>query len=229
MAEPQRLHDFLGKSKAGWQFAYKASEDYLLTRLGMMNNMWSSFEMATQAIEKLLKSYVLFTNSTIGGDPEKVRKAVSAKAKVLGRVKEFGHDVEAALDLAIESGMPSTVYLRSRVARINGYYSNRYPDDGAPLPLDTAEISDVDEAVFEIWDAFKGLYADYYYVHGIVHPVYANLHLKHHVEHLGQNLVYPTMEQAFDILTLRNESYEARKSEFESAIAERLGAWFPSK
>jgi hypothetical protein len=227
MAEPQTLHGFLRKNKAGWRFASKASEDYLFTRLGMMNNMWSSFEMATQAIEKLLKSYVLFTDSTFSGDPEKVRKAVSAKAKGLGRAKEFGHDVEAALDLAKENGMPSSVDLRSRVVRINGYYANRYPDDGAPLPLDTTGIDDVDEAVFEIWDAFESINADYYYVHGVVNPVYTDLQIKYHVKHLGQHLFYPTVEQTCSILTLRNKSYEARQDKFETAITERLKAWFP--
>jgi DNA-binding NarL/FixJ family response regulator len=162
-----QLQVFLSKNRDAWQFAYKASQDYLLTRLGMKNGMSSSFEMATQAIEKLLKSYLLFTDLTLGGDAEKVRSSVSAKAKGLGRKHEPGHDVEAALDLAIENGMRITAGLRSRVVRINGYYAHRYPRNGYGYPtagLSTAEISDVDKAVFEIWDAFKAINADYYYL-----------------------------------------------------------------
>jgi hypothetical protein len=229
MAEPRTLKDFIRKNDGGQQFALKALEDYLFTRLGMMNNMWSSFEMATQTIEKLLKSYILFTDSTLGGVPDNVRKAVSDQAKMRGRRQERGHDVEAALDLAERHGMPCSVDLRPRVERINAYYAGRYPNGGKPLPLDTKEISDVDEAVFEIWDAFKSINADYYYVHGIMNPVYTDRHIKRHVNHFGQDPVYATVEQAFDILTLRNKPYEARQSELESAIAERLDAWFPSK
>src|SRR6266436_10225 len=104
----EQLHVFTSKNRDAWQFAYKASQDYLLTRLGLMNGMSSSFEMATQAIEKLLKSYLLFTDSKLGGDGNKVYKAVRYKAKALGRTHEPGHDVEAALDLAEENGLLSS-------------------------------------------------------------------------------------------------------------------------
>jgi hypothetical protein len=221
-----QIHVFLRKNRHAWQFAYKASQDYLLTRLGMLNGQWSSFEMATQAIEKLLKSYLLFTDSTLAGDADKVFKAVSAKAKTLGRTHEHGHDVEAALDLATANGLPSSVGLATRVVRINGYYAHRYPRIGAGYPtagLSTAEISDVDEALFAIWDAFKAIHPDYYYVTGIMTSVYGKLACLHGGHDIS------ALERDFDILTLANKSYEARRSDIETAITERLTSWFPRK
>jgi hypothetical protein len=56
------LQLFLRTNRAAWQFAWKASDDYLLARTGMLNGLWSAFEMATQSVEKLLKSYLLFVD-----------------------------------------------------------------------------------------------------------------------------------------------------------------------
>ena len=168
----QDLQNFLRRHKAAWQFASKASDDYLLARCGMLNALWSGFEMATQASEKLLKAYLLFTDKTGSCNADNIRKAVSRKSQSLGRTSELGHDVEACLALATAVGFVCSADLQSRLARINSYYSRRYPGEGGPTSLSTGEIEDVDGAVFQIWDAFKGVNHDYYYTSGLMGPVY---------------------------------------------------------
>src|SRR5687767_11309493 len=168
------LLEFTRQNKDAGKFAYKASEDYLLARLGMSDALWSSFEMATQAVEKLLKAYLLFTDSSLSGKAENVRKAIAARARLRGRTQELGHDVAAALELAKENGLPGSPDLEGRILRINAYYERRYPNGGWLGSLSTGEITDVDEAVFEIWDAFKDINADYHYACGILMPVYGN-------------------------------------------------------
>lgn len=54
------LQKFLRANPDAWQFAWKSHEDYLLTRLGLLNFRVSAFEMGSQALEKILKSYILF-------------------------------------------------------------------------------------------------------------------------------------------------------------------------
>src|SRR5262249_26054975 len=150
MPRDQALQDFLSRNSAAWQFAWKASDDYLLARFGIRHALWSAFEMATQAAEKLLKSYLLFQDRALAGSADAVHKAVSKKAKASGRSMELGHDVYSALDLAEAQGLSCSTDLRTRILRINSYYDRRYPPATSGF-LSAAEVDDVDEAIFELW------------------------------------------------------------------------------
>ena len=79
----EAYQNFLRQNTDSWLLAEKASDDYLLARCGLSNNLWSSFEMATQATEKLLKSYLLFTDLSLQGSEKAVRRAVSIESKAL--------------------------------------------------------------------------------------------------------------------------------------------------
>jgi hypothetical protein len=219
----QDLQNFLRSNKQAWRFAWKATDDYLLARFGMLNGLWSSFEMATQATEKLLKGYLLFTDSALCGDADKVRRAVSHKAKGLGRRQEFGHDIEACIALASAAGLPSSTDLSARLVRIKSYYSQRYPDTAELKSLSAGEVDDVDRAIFEIWDAFKTINGDYYYTCGVSMPVYA-IHVdRHGAQH------NPISQHVFQILTFKNKAYEMRQHDLEAGIEKRLAEWYPSK
>lgn len=217
------LQNFLRENKNAWPFVSKATDDYMLARCGMLNALWSSFEMATQAAEKLLKGYLLFADQMFVGDTNKMRDAVSKKAKSLGRTQEMGHDVEACLELAIAAGLQPSADLRLRLARINSYYSQRYPDSAPLQSLSTKEIEDVDEAMFEIWGAFKTINDDYYYITGLSTPIYAS----YKDQRDGQN--NPMLQCRFQVLSLNNRAYQNRQSDFEAGIEKRLTAWYPIK
>jgi hypothetical protein len=214
------LQNFLRSNKQAWRFVWKATDDYLLARFGILNALWSSFEMATQATEKLLKGYLLFTDSALCGDADKVRWAVSHKAKELGRRQEFGHDIEACIALASAAGLQCSTDLRARLVRINSYYSQRYPDTDELQLLSTKEVDDVDQAIFEIWDAFKNINRDYYYTCGLSMPVYTI-----HADRRGQRS--PISRYLFQTLTLKNKAYEIRRDDLEIGIEKRLTEWYP--
>lgn len=210
------LVEFNGRNRQAYKFADKALDDYLLARLGIQHFLTSAFEMSTQAVEKLLKSYLLFKDPSLGGSAQKLRKAIKnrskARFKLFGRKEEDGHDVEAALDLAARLGLSCSTDLRTRLARINDYYARRYPDCGGPTTLCGAELEDVDEAVFEIWDSFQAIHPDYYYVCGISKHVYAL--------HVNDGDLF----NWFRIMSAGNLSYARRKQSIEAGIKERLAA-----
>ena len=220
MPESTDLQSFLRSNKAAWQFAWKASHDYLLARFGIRSGLWSGFEMATQAIEKLLKSYLLFQDGALGGCEDAVRRAVSAKARAGGRLSEFGHDVQSALALAEPVGLTCSPELRARVTRIDSYYELRYPG-GGPRSLASAEAEDVDEAIFEVWDAFEAMNPDYYYTSGIMWPIYAYLM---DIEHEGKPS--PLGSKYFAFMTEENLAYGRRRARIEDGIKERLTRWY---
>src|SRR5262245_56486018 len=143
MGASDDLQNFLRSNKQAWRFVWKATDDYLLARFGILNALWSGYEMATQATEKLLKGYLLFTDSKLCGDVDEVRQAVSHKAKQLGRKQEFGHDIEACIALASDAGLQCSNDLRARLVRINSYYAERYPDTAHLQSFSTQEVDDV--------------------------------------------------------------------------------------
>jgi hypothetical protein len=216
------IQTFLRKHPSAWKFATKASHDYLLARWGIQNALWSGFEMATQATEKLLKSYLLFADPSFSGKVEEVRKAVSKESRNLGRTQELGHDVEACLQLAANAGFLASEDLGMRIKRINSYYSLRYPDnDESPKSLGTDEINDIDEAIFEIWDVFKAFNEDYFYTCGIMMPIYSKM-----LNNLSDS-TNPMMNHSFSIMTQDNNSYSSRKDILEKGIQNRLQSWYP--
>ena len=217
------FQNFLRQNSDAWQFAEKASDDYLLARCGLLNNLWSSFEMATQATEKLLKSYLLFTDLLLQGSETNCFFAVSSESRTLGRKKEAGHNIEACLSLAEKAGLPLSTVLKNKIARINAYYNNRYPnkDDNSPQTFSTSELNDFDAVIFEIWDAFESIDEDYFYTHGIMSHVYSK------VRSDRSSRSSSLLENSFQIMTSRNKSYDDRKVKFEEGIYRRLEEWCP--
>jgi hypothetical protein len=217
----EACQNFLSQNIDAWQFAVKASDDYLLARCGLLNNLWSSFEMATQATEKLLKSYLLFKDSSLRGSGESVRLAVAKESRTLGRKNEAGHNIKACLSLSRNVGLPITTALENRLARIDDYYSLRYPNDNSTSSLSTSELNDFDAAIFEIWDAFESIDEDYFYIHGIMSHVYSKI-LRDRKS--GSSSI---LENPFQIMTSHNKSYNDRKAKFEEGIYRRLEEWYP--
>ena len=219
----EELHGFLRQNKDAWQLASKACDDYLLARLGMLNALWSGFEMATQATEKLLKAYLLLTDKTFSGKAKKAQRAVSDKAKSMGRSQEWGHDVQACLELATGTGLQPSVDLRTRLARINSYYGRRYPDSGGPTSISAAEVHDVDEALFEIWDAFRAVNDDYYHVGGLMSPIYSFW-----LQHRSQaGSVHHLLSNNHNIMVVGNRPLADRRVDLQEGILHRLNVWSP--
>ncbi|HEX3586251.1 MAG TPA: hypothetical protein VH024_09650, partial [Candidatus Angelobacter sp.] len=130
----------------------------------------SSFPLATNSVEKFLKAFLLFSDQALGASAKRVKEVVSDRSKRLGRAQERGHDVEAALELAIEAGLTCADKLRTRVRRINLFHEMRY--QYGLLPFGGDDVHEYDEAVFEIWSAFENVNHDYYCTSGPLRPVY---------------------------------------------------------
>lgn len=204
--------EFLRAHSVAAQFAQKAAEDYLLARVGIQDGLWSAFEIASQATEKLLKAYLLFRNPALNGNAKAAMQAIGAKARLRGRRYNVGHDVEAAFELSINLGMPSPPALEKRIAKINAYYDLRYPDLGAPMSLGTDEVNDLDESIFHIWDAFKPLDDDYFYLCGIPQPILISF--MHPPQHYIRRRVRA--------LTGANLAYRHRQADIEAGIRNRI-------
>lgn len=222
MGTAAELQQFLRDNRPAWQMAWKSCDDYMLCRLGMLNGLWSSFEMATQATEKLFKSYLLFHDAALGGDAKKAMKAVADQAKARGRTFERGHDVEACLDLAKNLGFTPDGTFETRLKRVNELYEGRYPDSGGPTSLSTKEMEDVDAVIFRLWDDFQNLNADFYLTGGIMRPVYG--HFLHQHSYGSTEMT----DADFRILTTANKAYEARAAAIEKLAKEMLAEWYPA-
>lgn len=213
-----QLHDHNRTNRAACRFAEKALDDYLLARLGIQHGLVSSFEVSTTSIEKLVKSYLLFRDPSFCGSPEKLYRALTSRSRLSGRSREHGHDVDIAIRMAADLGLTSSEDLRRRLSRINSYYARRYPDNGGPTSLSSTELQDIDEAVFEIWDFFEQINADYYYVCGISMPVYA------FVSGMLTGISY--LPDNFRIMSSGNLAYARRKQHLEAGARERLLSWY---
>jgi hypothetical protein len=201
-------------------FTDTALEDYLLARFGISNLLLSGFELGTQAVEKLLKAFLLFSDPTFGKKEKNVLRAIRARARELGRTEQLAHDVVAALDLAEKSGFSSSPGIKDRMERINAYYLKRYPSGGALgglRSLSTADVHDLDEAVFEIWDAFKNLNAEYYYTSGILRDVYG----------MALNGPLPWWDHRLEILAAKNLAFARRKDDITRGIEELIRIHYP--
>lgn len=193
----EQLAEFLRQNRGAWQLAWKAREDYKLARTGMACGLWSAFEMGEQAVEKLLKSYVVFKEPGV-------------------KLIALGHDTAACLDAACQRGLEATEELVQTAERFRDLYRRRYPGTpGTPSSLSTGEIHDLDRAMFEIWDNFEALQPDYYYVSGLLVDVY------------GARLQpSPSAETQAGYLTKANDAFAVRRERIEAGIERRLHAWY---
>ncbi len=211
---------FRRANQAAWRFIAKATDDYLLARIGMFPSLTSAFGLATQAVEKYLKGYLLFQDEKLAGSPDNVRLAVTQKAKAMGRNQERGHDIEAAFALATEFGFSCSQALHERIQRLNQFFAMRYPY-GGPTSYGGNDVHEFDAAVFDIWEAFKSIDANYYYEAGPFDPVYSLRFAEYHSQ--ANNHV----RSRFEILTRDNITYSRRKVEIESGVRDLLIRRFP--
>ncbi|GAB5546994.1 MAG: hypothetical protein SangKO_067540 [Sandaracinaceae bacterium] len=193
----EQLAEFLRQNRDAWQLAWKAREDYKLARIGMACGAWSAFEMGEQAVEKLLKSYVVFKEPEV-------------------KLKALGHDTTACLDAALRHGLAATDELVRTAERLRDLYRRRYPGTpDTPRSLSTGEMHDLDRAMFEIWDNFEPLQPDYYYVSGLLVDLY------------GARLQPSASAEAqAGYLTRANDAYATRRHRLHAGIDLRLAAWY---
>jgi hypothetical protein len=97
----------------------------------------------------------------------------------------------------------------------------RYPYGDAPTRYGGNDIHEYDEAVFEMWVAFKDVNTDYYYASGPLSPVYSVMLSDRHRQPTDLQLL------RFNILTQRNFAYASRRVEIESGISDLLARRYP--
>jgi len=89
-----------------------------------------------------------------------------------------------------------------------------------------------DEALFEIWNGFKPINADYYYITGIMGPVYSLLLNRYSTRDQKSDPSRNSWatrfhDHQFNVLTYNNNSYRAKGRDFGGGILDRLNAWYP--
>jgi hypothetical protein len=213
---------FRRANQTAWRFVAKATDDYLLARFGMFPLLTSAFVLATQAVEKYLKGYLLFQDKKLNGSPENVRRAVTQKAKEMGRNQERGHDIEAAVALATDIGFPCSPVLNERIRRLNQFFAMRYPY-GGPTSYGGMDVHEFDATVFGIWEGFKSIDANYYHEAGPFAPVYSLRFAEYH------NQANDHVRSHFEILTRQNLTYASRNVQIESGIRDLLVRRFPRR
>jgi hypothetical protein len=213
------LQSFLRRNKAAWQFADKACDDYLLARLGLLNGLWSGFEMATQATEKLLKAYLLITDTSLKGQTHVMQKRVLKASQDRGRKREKGHDVEACLTLAMGHGFVASSDVEKGLKIINEYYERRYPSEDSKS-FSSSELNDIDETVFSIWDEFSKIRREFYLTSGVLRPVYGI--------RLRPNMSLSSLcHREFVVLTSSNAAYASRRERIEEKMTQLISEWYP--
>jgi hypothetical protein len=125
------MNDYCRKHSKATLLLLAAAHDYASARCLLLNGLFGGLVFGAQAIEKLLKAYILFI------DPNREVK------------KAFSHSLPRLLQEA-DSLYPHSGFSKyaSLVQKFAGHYAARYPDDPAASKLmTTADLFELDESV----------------------------------------------------------------------------------
>ncbi|NUX55906.1 HEPN domain-containing protein [Paraburkholderia youngii] len=125
-----------GRDRNAGYFFKQSAEDYAAARCCLLNGLFPGFVMAEQAVEKLIKGFILFMDP---GFKPKNKK---------------GHDL-ASLITVLQShyGHVSLDPHKKTIALLQSSYDGRYPDSGSDrLAHMTSQLHDVDELYIYLLD-----------------------------------------------------------------------------
>lgn len=124
------LDQFCRKYQRATSLLLTAAHDYAAARCLLLNNLFGGLVFGAQAMEKLLKAYILFA------DPSR-------------NVKAFNHSLVKLLEEAgsLFPGVKLSRYVRL-TQKFGGHYATRYPGDPAgSKSMTTADLLELDEFV----------------------------------------------------------------------------------
>ncbi|MEM5451526.1 HEPN domain-containing protein [Paraburkholderia guartelaensis] len=125
-----------GRDRNASYFFKQSAEDYAAARCCLLNGLFPGFVMAEQAVEKLIKGFILFM------DP-------SFKPK-----KSKGHDLASLITVLCSYYEHITLAQYERtIELLQSSYDGRYPDSGsASLAHMTSQLHDVDDLYIYLLD-----------------------------------------------------------------------------
>lgn len=148
-----------------WRYYFKATDDYALSRCGLMNGMFSGFELGAQALEKYLKSLLWVQFHQDGRQlGEKTSNVIKNECRRLDIEQNGQHDLICFANLAIRYGFKIDIFSLECLRKFNEYYDLRYPDGENKINfLSSEEVNALDHCVYNIWDNFKDINEYIYY------------------------------------------------------------------
>jgi hypothetical protein len=125
------MNDYCRKHSRATLLLLAAAHDYASARCLLLNGLFGGLVFGAQAIEKLLKAYILFI------DPSReVKKAFSHS---LAKLLQEAASLYPRLDFSEYTPL---------VQKFAGHYATRYPDDpAASKSMTTADLFELDEFV----------------------------------------------------------------------------------
>lgn len=125
-----------GRDRNVGYFFKQSAEDYAAARCCLLNGLFPGFVMAEQAVEKLIKGFILFMNPSF--------KPKSKK----------GHDLASLITvLCSHYGHVSLAPYAKIIELLQSSYDGRYPDSGTDLLAHmTSQLRDVDELYIYLLD-----------------------------------------------------------------------------
>lgn len=148
-------------------------DDYLLARVGLQSGLFASFIPAHQAVEKYLKAYLIISSNGRYGDIPALKKAL--KKRGVPRISGLpeAHNLNA-LYAWVQEVRGITTAPPSILKTMNDNYVGRYPDNqrGGSYSSSTAELTQLDALMYEIWSWFEPLNRYLYLTHGVSMPTH---------------------------------------------------------
>jgi HEPN domain-containing protein len=129
----QEAADFARSNQKAMGFFMAATGDYAAARCCLINGLFSGLVLSAQAVEKLLKGYLLVKKPEIDA-----RKISHNLPELLTQVME----ADSSLDLS---------KFQPLIVRLKQHYQTRYPDNSdASTSMSTGEMIEIDELIFYI-------------------------------------------------------------------------------
>ncbi|MFA6021631.1 MAG: hypothetical protein WC722_15320 [Rhodospirillales bacterium] len=197
----EELAKIIDRSPDANRFVKKATDDYLLGRLGVLHGLESGLDKAYEGVEKLLKAFILFTDQSLGGKSQG---------------KKWGHNVLGFLEQAKSNGLKLDPECERFVSTLKFHYGIRYPDTtGHSYSFGSDATHKIDALFFQLWDNFEPIYGDFLCMHGPYEPIFGSqTPMNFFVQHMLQALAPDNreLEKRNDYLVSEFKKWEERLS-----------------
>lgn len=129
----EAVETFARQNKLAMQFLMVATDEYAAARCCLFNGLLSGLVLGAQAVEKYLKAFILFRDST-------------------KNVRKLSHKISSLANQAssLDSSFSSSQYAQL-ITKLEQHYNTRYPDNlDASKHMSSSEIDELDQFVIFI-------------------------------------------------------------------------------
>ena len=131
------LIEFNRINREAREFVSLATDDYVACRCCLMNGIFSGFRLASEAIEKYIKAFILYKEPPYP-------------------VKNYLHDIKKVASAAtnLEPSFNPTQHFGDIIDQLELHYHLRYPRDTyPPYSASAAELAQIDELVLYLYES----------------------------------------------------------------------------